>query len=44
VAVIERLRDCAPAPHDLVQVDHASKAEVAQWIGHGPPQRFASMS
>jgi hypothetical protein len=36
VAVTERLRDCAPLPHDLVHVDQAPKAEVAQWIGHGP--------
>jgi hypothetical protein len=35
VAVTERLRDCAPLPHDLVHVDQAPKAEVAQWIGHG---------
>jgi hypothetical protein len=31
-----RLRDCEPVPHDLVQVVQALKAEVAQWIGHGP--------
>ena len=31
-----RLRDCVPVPHDLVQVDQALKAEVAQWIGHSP--------
>ena len=31
-----RLRDCVPVPHDLVHVDQASKAEVAQWTGHGP--------
>jgi hypothetical protein len=31
-----RLRDCAPAPHDLVQGVQAEKALVAQWIGHGP--------
>ena len=31
-----RLRDCAPVPHDLVQVDQAEKAEVAQCTGHGP--------
>jgi hypothetical protein len=31
-----RLRDCAPSPHDLVQVDHAPKVLVAQWMGHAP--------
>jgi hypothetical protein len=31
-----RLRDCAPVPHDLVQVDQAPNADVAQWTGHGP--------
>ena len=36
MAVTERLRDCEPLPHDLVHVDQAPKAEVAQWIGHGP--------
>jgi hypothetical protein len=34
--VTERLRDCAPVPHDLVQADQAEKAEVAQWTGHTP--------
>jgi hypothetical protein len=34
--VTERLRDCAPVPHDLVQVDQTPNADVAQWIGHGP--------
>ena len=34
--VMLRLRDCEPVPHDLVQVDHAPKALVAQWIGHAP--------
>jgi hypothetical protein len=31
-----RLRDWVPVPHDLVHVVQALKAEVAQWIGHGP--------
>jgi hypothetical protein len=31
-----RLRDCEPVPHDVVQAVQAPKAEVAQWIGHGP--------
>jgi hypothetical protein len=34
VAVTERLRDCAPLLHDLVHVDQAEKAEVAQWMAH----------
>ena len=34
--VTVRLRDCAPVPHDLVHVDQAPNADVAQWIGHGP--------
>ena len=34
--MMERERDCAPVPHDLVHVDQAPKADVAQWIGHGP--------
>jgi hypothetical protein len=34
--VTERLRDCAPVPHDLVQVDQTPNADVAQWMGHGP--------
>jgi hypothetical protein len=34
--VTERLRDCEPVPHDLVQVVQAPKAEASQWIGHGP--------
>jgi hypothetical protein len=33
--VTERLRDCAPVPHDLVQELQAPKAAVVQWIGHG---------
>jgi len=42
--VMVRLRDCAPVPHDLVQVVHALKALVAQWIGHGPlPQERVVM-
>ena len=32
----ERLRLCVPVPHDLVHVDHALKADVAQWTGQGP--------
>jgi len=35
--VTVRLRDCAPVPHDLVHAVQAEKAEVSQWIGHGPP-------
>ena len=31
-----RLRDCAPVPHDLVQVDQAPNADTAQCTGHGP--------
>jgi hypothetical protein len=31
-----RLRDWVPVPHDLVQPVQALKAEVVQWIGHGP--------
>jgi hypothetical protein len=31
---MERERDCAPVPHDLVQVDQASNADVAQWMAH----------
>jgi hypothetical protein len=31
-----RLRDCAPVPHDLVQLVQAPKAEVAQCTGHEP--------
>ena len=34
--MMERERDCAPVPHDLVHVDQAPNADVAQWIGHGP--------
>ena len=34
--VILRLRDWAPVPHDLVQVDQAAKGEVAQCTGHDP--------
>ena len=34
--VTVRLRDCAPVPHDLVHVDQAPNADVAQWTGHGP--------
>jgi hypothetical protein len=41
---MERLRDCAPLPHDLVHVDQAPKAEVAQWLGHGVPHVRASCS
>ena len=26
-----RERDCAPVPHDLVQVDQALKADTTQW-------------
>ena len=32
----ERLRDCAPVPHDFVQAVQAPNALVWQWIGHGP--------
>ena len=35
-SVWARLRCWEPVPHDLVQVDHAEKAEVAQWMAHGP--------
>ena len=35
-ATVARLRFCEPAPHDLVQVDHAPKVLVTQWIGHAP--------
>ena len=31
-----RDRDCEPVPHDLVHVVQALKADVSQWIGHGP--------
>jgi len=34
--VTERPRCWKPLPHDLVQVDHGSHAETAQWTGHGP--------
>jgi hypothetical protein len=34
--VTERLRDCMPEPHDLVQAVQAVKALVAQCTGHGP--------
>ena len=30
LAVMERLRFCEPVPHDLVHVDQAENAEVAQ--------------
>jgi hypothetical protein len=29
--VTERLRDCAPVPHDLVQVLQLENALVSQW-------------
>ena len=32
----ERLRDCEPAPHDLVHVLHAPKADTLQCSGQGP--------
>jgi hypothetical protein len=34
--VMERERLCEPPPQLRVQVDHAEKADVTQWIGHGP--------
>ena len=33
-SVWARLRYWEPVPHDLVQVDHAEKAEVAQLVAH----------
>ena len=33
-ATVARLRFCEPVPHDLVQVDQAPKAEVAQSTAH----------
>ena len=33
-ATIVRLRDCEPLPHDVVHVDHESKALTTQFTGH----------
>ena len=34
--VTERLRDCVPPSHDLLQVDQAEPADVAQCTGRAP--------
>lgn len=34
--ITERLRLCAPVPHDFVHVDHAAKLDTMQWTAHGP--------
>ena len=36
LVVTERERLCEPPPQLRVQVDHPEKADVMQWIGHGP--------